>query len=198
MNLVAAVAHYAEPDGFLERLRVSLAGVVDEVVELDGRWELMPGDRAVAWDSQVEKRDWLMQFAGRRGDWVLVIDGDEYLEPVEADAMRLALASTDLDVAHVTLRTLNRPWPWRELPPMQTVARRIYRAGTRVAGPAHNDYELSGRPLNGAMLEQLTPALDLSALLTINHDNRARPQARDQAAQKYRRARRQLRVEAAA
>ncbi len=197
MRLVAAIAHYAEPDWFLERLDRSLDGVVDAVVALDGRWDLMPGDEPASWRSQVEKRDELMQLAADKGDWVLVIDGDEYLEPISGDALRLALAVTDLDVAHITLRTLNRPWPWRELPLMQTVARRIYRAGTRLAGPAHNDYEFAGRMLNGGTRDLLAPSLDLSAVMTINHDNRARPQARDAAAQDYRRARRYTGVEAA-
>lgn len=199
MRLVAAVAHFAEPAGFLPRLRASLDPLADATVELDGRWALMPGDGDARWPSQVAKRDELMRLASESGDWILVIDGDEYVESCDGDAVRAALASTDRDVAEVTLRNLNRAFPYSALAPMRTTTRRLYRAGTTLAGPAHYDYHRDGRRLNGDRnAGALTPALDLSALLTIAHDNRARPAAREAAAQEYRRARRRERVEIAA
>lgn len=197
MRLVAAIAWYAEPAASIARLLASLAGVVDDVVQLGGRWDLMPGDGVPEWPSQVAKRDALMSLASERGDWILVIDGDEYLEGFGVKAAR-RLETSRLDVATVTLRNLNRPWPLRELAPQTFAARRLFRAGTTVPGPAHNDYRLDGRRLAGDPASgALEPALDLTAFLTIAHDNRARPAQREQAAQTYRRARRAAGVEAA-
>lgn len=223
MRLVAALAWYSEPAEFLQRLLRSLEGRVDSLVAEDGRWDLMDGEalmssaderlfiaeglRAITgvlapfamdapWPSQVAKRDALMQQAAYDGDWILVIDGDETLEIVHPGALREALAATDLDVAEVTLRTLNRPWPFAHLAPMTTTTRRIYRAGTRVIGPAHNDYARDGVRLNGdPAVGELAPALDLTGLVTIVHDNRARGVDRERAAQDYRRARRAHGVE---
>jgi hypothetical protein len=100
-------------------------------------------------------------------------------------------------VGTVTLRILNRPWPYVHLAPMRTITRRVYRAGTRIVGPAHNDYGFEGERLNGdPARRQLAPALDLSDLLVIAHDNRSRQPLRDAAAQTYRRVRRAAGIEA--
>lgn len=191
MKLVAAVAWYDEPATFIARLLTSLRDVVDEVVELPGRWELMPGVGPAAWRSQVEKRDALMRRASERGDWILVIDGDEYVEAFDVESVRAALEQSPVDVASVTLRNLNRPWPLRELAPQWFDARRLFRSGTTVPGPEHYRYERDGRRLDNA------PALDLCSLVTVAHDNRNRPARREQAAQDYRRARRAAGVEVA-
>ena len=100
-------------------------------------------------------------------------------------------------VGTVTLRILNRRWPYVHLAPMQTTTRRVYRAGTLIAGPAHNDYTRDGERLNGDMTRgPLAPAFDLSALIVIAHDNRSRLPMRDAAARTYRRVRRASRIEA--
>lgn len=103
-----------------------------------------------------------------------------------------------MNVALVGLRTLNRPWPYQHLAPMLTTARRVYRAGVTVAGPAHNDYELDGERVNGDPARgPLLPAADLSDVIVLAHDNRSRPSVRDAAAQAYRRARRLSGIETA-
>lgn len=89
-----------------------------------------------------------------------------------------------MNVGIVTLRVLNRPWPLRELAPMVTSAPRLFAAGTRVEGPAHNDYVPADAPA------------DLTVALVIAHDNRARPTGREAAAQEYRRERRRAGIEA--
>jgi hypothetical protein len=221
-RLVAALAWYDEPEDFLVRLVRSLAPVCDALVAFDGRWALMPGDddfspqsqsetilRAAGdvglpvwvsemfpWESQVEKRDALMDAAGTHGDWILVIDADEYLDEAHPTRLRGALADTAADVATVTLRMLNRPWPYSELGPAKLAQRRIFRVGTRVVGPAHNCYRRHGAALAGdpALLE-LAAALDATAMLTIEHDNQNRPEVRRDAAQHYRAARRAGKVE---
>lgn len=101
-------------------------------------------------------------------------------------------------VAKVALRVLNRPWPYRHLSPIETGARRVYRSGATVAGPAHNEYELDGVRLEGDRARgPLAPVVDLSAVLRIAHDNRNRPAPRDAAAQTYRRERRRSGIEVA-
>jgi hypothetical protein len=222
-RLVAALCWFDEPEDFLARLVRSLAPVCDAVVAFDGRWDLMPGDQDLSppaqtaalertaaeirlpvlvaangpWGSQVEKRDALMAAASEEADWILVIDGDEYLDEAHPRGLRAALAAADENVAQVTLRTLNRPWPHSELGPMVATQRRLFRAGTRLHGPAHNCYGRAGTWLAGdpALLE-LTPALDVSRMLTIEHDNQSRPGRRRDAAVRYRHARRGAQVEA--
>jgi hypothetical protein len=223
VKLVAALAWFDEPVEFLDRCVRSLVGVVDVLVAVDGAWRGFAGgpvspvaqsevivDAAAAtdlqvelwapnsaWDSQVAKRASMMQLAAAAGEWLLVIDGDEFLESVDPVALRAQLAATELDVAEVTVRTLNRPWPLSHLAPMAVAHRRIYRAGTRVSGPAHNCYRLGEQWLNGdpGKLE-LAPAVDLTDVVTVAHDNASRPRARRDAAVAYRRARRARRVEA--
>jgi hypothetical protein len=222
-RLAAALCWFDEPEEFLTRLVRSLAPVCDALVAFDGRWDLMPGDGDVSpdgqletlervaaavqlpahvvsegpWGSQVEKRDALMAAAAEQGDWVLVIDGDEYLDAAHISRLRAALAKTTAAVAQVSLRILNRQWPYSELGPMLVTQRRLFRAGARVDGPAHNCYRrddvwLAGDP---AVLE-LAPALDVTGMLTIEHENQARPAHRREAAGRYRRARRGAQLEA--
>lgn len=83
-----------------------------------------------------------------------------------------------MNVGFVGLRVLNRPWPFEHLAPIVTTTPRVFGAGTRVVGPAHNDFAPSGS------------AVDLAGVLVIAHDNRNRGADRDAAAQEYRRARR--------
>lgn len=227
MTLAAVLVHFDEPPAFLHRLVASLAGKVDALVAVDGRWR-HHGDgtyavsprstldalrdaceqhdvhgvlitRETPWESQVDKRDWAMLIAQSYGDWLLVIDGDCTLERFDAAAVRAALQVTDLDVAEVTVRNLNRPWPFQHLAEQVMPARLIYRAGARVVGPAHNDLELGGVRLNGDPLHgDLAPALDLASLVEVAHDNRNRGDTRNGAAAAYRRARRANGIEARA
>lgn len=223
MRLVAALAWFDEPPDSLARLAHSLHGVADALVAVDGRWDLMPSEHDSSsgaerfaletaryhgvdvkiftggpeqWKSQVAKRDWMMACAAEYGDWVLVVDGDTFVERFDALAVREALAGTALGVAEVTVRNLNRPWPWQHLAPQVLHSRLIYRAGTRVYGPAHNDYVRHGVRVNGdPAIGDLAPALDLTEHVEVAHDNRNRGPARNQAAVDYRRARRLAGIE---
>lgn len=135
---------------------------------------------AICWDSQVAKRDALMTEAGDCADWILVIDGDEFLQ-VRGD-LHTKLTDVQAAAAAVTIISMNRPWPLRDLAPMSCRSPRLFHAGTRVSG-RHNGYLFDGVP---ADLNQI----DLSNEVTIWHDNQARPPERRAAAQTYRRTRR--------
>jgi hypothetical protein len=225
--ITACLSWYREQPAWLERCVRSLVPLCDGLVALGGRWELFPGEtdassveeakallraadevglpaainRGGLWESQVAKRDALIDTAGALGDgWLLVIDGDEYLEPFTADeaaAARATLAETSLDVAELLCVPLNRSWPFRELPVNDQPLRRFFRAGTRLPGPAHNGYVFEGRWLNGDLAYiKREPALDLTGLVRLAHDNQNREPERKLAAKDYRQARREQRVEA--
>lgn len=220
MIVTACLAFYAEPPAFLDRCVRSLAPFCDRLVALGGSWRLFPAvtpwppheeitaiERAAyetelkltlghgSFASQVEKRDALMGLAS--SDWSFVIDGDEHVEVTDAAAARSALEETSFDVAEVLLRPMNEGWPLREMPANEIPVRRIYRAGVRCPGPAHNIYELDGRYLAGDPNRmRLEPALDLSSLLVLHHDNQNRGPERDEAAKQYRKARGRERTEA--
>ena len=165
MIVVGALAWYAETEQTLERCARSLGGVCDILVALGGRWQgfpAMPLDDAdaqaraikrgadqadisfcaVSWTrepfrSQVAKRAELMLAARTLGDWVFVIDADEYVATANTDELETTLAATHADVATVagirvpiTASSVRRPW------------RRIYRASTGVTvETAHNGEE---------------------------------------------------------
>jgi hypothetical protein len=139
------------------------------------------------WGSQVEKRAALMAEAAKHGGWVLVIDGDEHVEALD---VRGALDAAEAFSGIVSVVAENRPWPYHQLAPMRSQQRRLFRAGVTVAGPAHNDYAFGGDPVEGL------PTVDLSRVVTVRHDNQARPAERVAAAQTYRRHRRAKRTEA--
>lgn len=221
MRITACLAFYAEPPAFLARCVRSLAPFCDRIVALDGRWDLFPAvtdwtseeeTKAIecaayeigievvlgsgTFPSQVAKRDALMQLAAPGSDWLLVIDGDEHLQ-VDAAAARAALEETTFDVAQVMLEPMNQGWPLRELPANRIPVRRIYRSGVRCPGPSHAHYELDDLHLAGdPNYVDLEPALDLSSLIVLHHDNQNRGSARDDAAKQYRRERARARVEA--
>lgn len=223
MKLVAALSWYMEPPAFLDRCVRSLAGAVDELVALDGAWDGFPHDLPYStpeehdvianaaietglpyriiehdrpWLSQVQKRDKLMQLACENGaSFVLVIDGDEHVASCDREALRRSLELTDRHVATVTFRPMNQGWPYSELPTSEQVIRRIYRAGTRVE-VAHNGYRFGNEWLLGdRAYVRLSPALDTSKLIRVDHDNMNRGPLRLRAAKEYRKARREQRLE---
>jgi hypothetical protein len=131
VKITACLAYFDEPEAFLDRLVGSLAGVADELVALDGRWEGFPGRethspveqaaalvraghqygvavlvygaaRIVPWESQVEKRSHLMRLGALTdAHWLLVVDADEVVTGCDRAGLDEALAATSLDVATV-------------------------------------------------------------------------------------------------
>ncbi len=205
-----------EPPAFLARCVESLRGLADELVAYDGAWDLWPDAKPesteaeglaiiraadeiglpctiytpdTTWGSQVEKRAALMLEAGETGcDWLLVIDGDEYIANAESQVARATLETTACDVACIMhLRTVgydrvNIPGP----------IRRLYRASTGVTvDTAHNGYRtMDGRWLHGAShAVRLEPALDLSQHVLLHHERANRGEERNRAALEYRSAR---------
>lgn len=227
MKIVAALAYWAEPLPFLDRLVRSLAGHVDALVALDGPWYGFDGGpvgtpeerdtiRAAAaecdlpcnvvwpierWESQAEKRAELFRLAidESGADWVLVVDGDERLAVCDDDALRRSLALTDRDVVLALETQLNKAWPYSEFQSTHDNAiRHMYRGipGLTVE-TAHNGIRTPDfRWLHGDPEHvRVQPALDLSAILRFEHDNRNRGKARNDAARRYRRIRSDERLE---
>lgn len=218
MRLVAALAWYDEPVAFLDRCVRSLAGVVDELIALDGRYDLYdPGSPvnshwsqaqaigvaadgvalesrvymgSTTWESQVAKRAHLMQLAADAdADWVFVIDGDEYVAEAHPGHLRPALAETELDVAMVRCSRVDESIPTQSI-------RRIYRAGTTVLH-AHNGYQFEGRWLHGDSARvELEPALDLARHLHLHNATGLRGFERNRRAIEYRTRRAREREEA--
>ena len=210
MKLTAALAWYDEPTTHLERCVSSLAGLVDELVALDGRFDPFPGTHVRspqhqadhldetalahgitivtaaplhAWRSQITKRTALLELVTIRGaDWILVIDADEHIAHADTQHVRQALEHTNLDVAELTLRNVTS----HDHIGVPQSRRRIFRAGTTVTD-WHNGYTLDGRALAGD--PPLEPALDLKRHLRIDHRQRARSPERNAAATTYRHAR---------
>lgn len=210
VRIVAALAWFDEPVEFLERCVRSLAGVVDEIVALDGAWRHFPdGARrspleqqgvivAAAqkagivptvrspkgiWESQVQKRAALMELAGLNADWVFVVDADEYIAAADGDAARHELAYTDLLCGYVTFRNLNRGESMPGTTPLSGLNRRFFRAGTTVQ-IVHSGYMHGKRNL--LVTED---AHDLSRLVELEHDNVNRGADRNERSRQYRRAR---------
>lgn len=220
MILVAALCWYAETPATLERMARSLGGVTDVLVALGGRWDQFPevlGDdpdeQAAAlirgcehagvfcevahtgeiFESQVAKRAELMAAARAAGDWVFVIDADEYVADANTDAIAVALEMTRADAATVhgirvpSRVQARRPW------------RRMYRSSTGVTVEiAHNGYRAAdGRWLYGDPAHvRLEPAVDLTAHLLLVHDQAARDEGRLAARKAYKDARREHQFEA--
>jgi hypothetical protein len=194
--ITAALCWYDEQPETLTACISSLAGVVDAVVALDGRWqgfqgsevsspaeqhqalvvaatavglELTSGRAVDLWPSQVVKRDELLRRACATGhDWVLVIDADERVERCNGDLLAEAL-ETDRDVAEVQIR--NAGVGVRNLSTRR--ARRLLRGA---AGPisvfAHNYVQaLDGHWLAGDPRHvRLASAVDAAdALALVNH-----------------------------
>jgi len=206
VRIVAALAWYQEPVAFLDRCVRSLAGVVDAIVAVDGPWRLFEGGpwspleqaetiiRAARdvgidadvhgpgapFESQVAKRAFLMDRAGRHGDWVFVIDGDEYVAHADPEIVRSELETTDCLLAAVEVTNLHRGEMMPGVPPKGGLKRRIYRAGTTVV-TVHSGYTYDGHPLLAG-----EGAVDLREHLRLEHDNCNRGSARNQLAREYR------------
>lgn len=195
MTITAALCWYDEEPATLHACIASLAGVVDTVVALDGRWWGFQGtadssppeqhqaleDASYAadlplialstrqlWPSQVVKRAELLRLAAAsKNDWILVIDADERIERCVHPALAAAL-DTELDVAVVSLRNTG--------PGVRNLsvrwARRLLRA---VSEPrcviAHNYIQAAdGRWLAGDEAHvRLEPAADATTLGLVNH-----------------------------
>jgi hypothetical protein len=225
VRITAVLCWYDEPPTHLGRCVRSLAGICDRLVALDGAWQPYPGAEARSpmsqvvainmarqdaellgipirpdkvWPSQIAKRDAAMRYAIAEGsDWILVIDADEYIAPVDLTAgerqlkrmqIEQELAATDLLVAEVTLRNVtgddhrgvDQRW------------RRLFRAHpTLGVSGSHQGYTIPPHHLHGDTRDGLTlaPALDLTSLLTIEHTPRSRGAERNAAAKAYRHAR---------
>lgn len=215
--LVACLAYYAERTAVLERCVSSLAGVADALVASEGRWDPFPplaDDQSVqqaavelaaqraglacyhcrgSWPDQVAKRSDLMRRAGQIGEWLLVIDADEWVVASDAAALRRELAATQLDVARVNLQR----YPI-DSSSMARAVRRVYRASTGVhVRVAHNGYVTEdGRFLHGdPAYVKLEPEEDYSMHLMLGHDIEARSGERAAARKEFLRVRRAGRLE---
>lgn len=219
MSIVACLAWYDEPPEFLYRCVRSLAGVADYLVAFDGAWKHFPtrgwnalSDKAEhdaigqacddarlqyeitrpftgTWKSQVAKRDALMLRAGRFGDWLFVIDGDEYVESF--GNLTREQSETDLDVGTVECSELRPgatgPSPWSPI-------RRVYRAPVRVEGGHHGYRTADGRWLHGDPSKvKLEPTVALP--IQLIHTPSSRGEDRNRRAAEYRATRRQLGLE---
>lgn len=220
-RIVACLAWYAEPPKFLHRCVSSLEPFCDHLIAYDGAWDLFPGatpessseewqaitDAAeenglafdiyapdTVWASQVEKRALLMEEASTCGDWLFVIDGDEYVSVVNAQGLKNQLNATSLDVALVEIvrttgyEAVNTPG----------AIRRLYRASCGVTvDTAHNGYRTKdGRWLHGdGAAVRLESPLDLSGYLKLHHERLNRGEERDRRAMDYRKNRLEQRSE---
>lgn len=201
MKICAALCFYLEPPSFLTRCVASLAGIADHLVALDGPWRLFPDagmtstdaeyaaiqEMAAAgglgltieapdepYENQVAKRAALMALAAEHGDWVIVVDGDEYVSRGLPLGLRFALERTDCVAGEVLLRNWQGPQRLGG-----GLARRVYRAGTTVE-TVHSGYTYEGRHLLPG-----EPTVDLRDIVTVEHDFRNRGEERNQQAAVY-------------
>jgi hypothetical protein len=221
VKIVACLAWYDEPITFLDRCIRSLAGIADRIVAYDGAWQMFPHEDHlspieqtlriywtanqvgispnvfrphVEWGSQVAKRDALMREACDYGDWLFVIDGDEYVAEADPDKLRATLAETELDVASVTAKRtngfagVNVPQP----------IRRIYRASTGVSVEiAHNGYRTAdGRWLHGdGAFCKMEPVCNTAPFVLLHHEKLNRGVERNEASMEYRKNRNRTQCE---
>lgn len=117
MRIVAAVSWFDEPRASLEKLIYSASTLVDKFVFCDGAYRLFPHGRHYStqdqhdfiirkcnevgipvriiqapnepWESQVQKRTHLMRAAAWDGQYILVIDADEYIDHDASDLIKL-------------------------------------------------------------------------------------------------------------
>ena len=217
MKIIAALPWYDEQPSWLDRCVRSLAGVADELVAVDGRWDLYDDTAPIlshfeqevaisraayavdiesevwkparTWTSQVAKRAELMRICSEKGDWIFVIDADEYVATLDVDKwIEFMTIDSKLDVALVGLHALYEQQPDRRI-------RRLFRSGTTVK-TAHNGYWYEGQWLHGDTAKvKLEPAFDLSDVLVLHDDSGRREPERELKAMDYRRARARERVE---
>jgi len=88
----------------LERCLASVTGFVDEIVVVDTGSQDATIAIAQAWGATVHQRPWPGDFAAARnqalelvqGDWVLVLDGDEWLRPEARAPLHALMARPEL------------------------------------------------------------------------------------------------------
>lgn len=216
MMIAACLVWYEEETASLERCVSSLSGVADVVVAVDGKWQMFPGVHtysdpgqaaairqtalgagiacrivkapARALVSQVAKRDYAMRLASEHGDFVLVIDGDEFVEWCDIEAFRAVLSAAPEDVCTVGIRNTGQ----LVFQKLRHARRRGYRSAAGVTvTQAHNGYRAAdGRWLNGDSTHvPLEPAADTAGLVEVAHDRDARPRERQDRAGFYYRVR---------
>jgi hypothetical protein len=143
--------------------------------------------------NEVEKRAFMFRYAlesatpGR--DWLLIIDGDQVVERMDASAVRSALATTTLDVAVASSRMQKDP---DEFQPNRSLFRAL--PGLTVE-KAHYNYTTvrDGRrvylwhpePVAERSGAQAEPTLDLTRHLLIRHRSEPRPAERMAARARY-------------
>ncbi len=179
MKIVAAVNYFDEPLEHTDRLLESLQGFVDGVVLVDGAYRLFPHDIPytdekrlntihetsvlldlnmtivsieTAWTNQTTKRSYMMNAAADAGDYVLVIDADEWVDREATDIERL-LYKINMHRPDAISVCLDTPDPPRrrlahnlatQSPQMSTSVHgkgveRIYRSMTDIiVGPLHH------------------------------------------------------------
>lgn len=227
MKLIALLSWFDEPLPALATCLTTLSDKlgVEEVVALDGRYALYPGeeylsspDQAAAiyvaaeqlgmratvikpdgpWPGEVEKRTALFAYGLERaepGDWFMVMDSDQVV--AEADDIRPALAESDLDVADITFRDTTQGAMMPAGFPSRFSMRIFFRAQPiNVVG--HHAYYVSGdgRVLWSADTRNVqVDGLDLTERVLIDHRPQARPTARLHAKHVYYTARDEAGVE---
>lgn len=131
------------------------------------------------WESEVKKRNAVVQLAKQHlciQDWLLVIDGDEYLSRPGAQTLLalMVLSTTTYSVGFVGDASGGDKM------------RRLFRAhpDLEVRG-AHNSYWVGRRRLSGlAEIDMFERARDLSDKLVIHHERSDRPKERNLGAHK--------------
>jgi hypothetical protein len=219
VSICAALAWVDESEAWLTRCIASLEGLCDEIVAVDGSWDLHYPDMPESpveqeaviwqeahnarlipqifipreiWSSQVAKRDFLMRRAGERSDWVFIIDADEYIVDSNPEKIREELSATDRHSAKIRATR-----DGRGLRTTERIIKRFYRAGTRCPGPAHNAYTYNGEWLHGdGRHVKCLPALNLSNDLHLHHNYRQRSRARNRLDEDYRLKRARAKAEA--
>lgn len=142
----------------LERCLRSLQGVADEVILVDTGSTDRTVEIARANGARVFHFDWVNDFAAARneslkhaqGDWILVIDADEYLDARQGEGFRTFLQSTDAEGVFVTSRNyLGSLQQISSIMPIRVM--RVFRRGHVYTGAIHEQVADSvtrtGRPV---------------------------------------------------
>lgn len=135
--VTAALAWFDEPLETLEECILSLEGVVDRVLAVDGAYARVSADSDVSpanqarlildcsekigarcdlvvprkrWAGQVAKRDFMMRRAAKRSDWILVVDAD-YVLCGDTQAAREEIESVPLSTDVIQIRFFTPPNP---------------------------------------------------------------------------------------
>ncbi|QQE78111.1 glycosyltransferase family 2 protein [Alicyclobacillus sp. SO9] len=122
----------------------SLTDVVDEIVLVDTGSTDSTVSIAESYGARVFHYDWDDNFANARnysldqaqGDFVLVIDGDEYLDASQRTGLRSFLQTTDAEGIIVSLQNYNGSPP-RIVPAVPVSLVRVFRRGHHFQGAIH-------------------------------------------------------------